>query len=124
VKKFTFKQLIQEHLLYHDNVKHDANLVILLSDKVVVAIACAERNINKSVYISSVHVNENYRGKKLCYEVMKRLIDIYPVGTRFVLGVVHDNVPAVKCYTKMGFIVTNTKVGRKHTIDTMELVKV
>lgn len=122
-KNFTLKQLIQEHLAYHDNVKYDANLVILLDDKTVVAMACAERNIDKSVYISSVHVNEKYRGKKLCYEVMKRLMDNYPVGTRFVLGVVNDNEPAVKCYTKLGFTVTHTKVGRKHTIDTMEFTK-
>lgn len=123
VKHFTFKQLLQEHYAYSDNIKHDANLIILLQDKTVVAMACAEKNINGSVYVSSVHVSEKYRGKKLCYVVMKSVIDNYPSKTRFVLGVVHDNIPAVKCYTKLGFVVTSSNKGRLHTIDTMELTK-
>jgi len=66
-----------------------------------------------SVYISMVHVAESYRGKGLCVQVVDNLIKSYKGINYFNLDVLADNIPAIKCYKKLGFRLTNHVEGEK-----------
>jgi len=120
ISNYKFSNILKEHLTYPDNVKYDANLFILLYSLIVIGIARVERNVNGTIYISSVHISHSYRGLGLCHKIMNSIISHYPTNTTFILTVVRDNEPAIKCYKKIGFRTINSKRGRK-IINTMEL---
>lgn len=66
-----------------------------------------------SVYISMVHVSESYRGKGLCNQVVDNLIKSYNGINYFNLDVLKNNVPAIKCYLRLGFKITNEQESEK-----------
>lgn len=87
--------------------------VIILIDKhshsnQVIAIArCNATKIINGLYvyyISAVHVREGYRGKHLCYRMLKLLIDSNAPAI-YELDVAIDNKPAITCYKNLGFTI-------------------
>lgn len=60
----------------------------------------------KSGYINAVHTNKKYRGKGYCQKNLKKLTDLAneKLGIeKFELEVEIDNIPAIKCYERVGF---------------------
>ena len=53
--------------------------------------------------IFNVCVSENHRGQKICNKMLKKLFDLNP-NVPFALNVLVNNVPAQKCYEKLGFM--------------------
>lgn len=56
-----------------------------------------------SYLLHNVSIDEAYRGQGLCTKFLKCVLKRYAGKTVF-LSVLIDNIPAVKCYTEMGFI--------------------
>ena len=60
-----------------------------------------------------VHVRESYRKQGLCVKVVDNLIKSYNGINYFNLVVLASNTPAIKCYEKLGFKLTNYVEGQK-----------
>ena len=61
-------------------------------------------NIDKKCYINLVYTNPAYRCKKICKRHIEHLIYIHKdTISTFELDVLVDNIPAIKCYTNIGF---------------------
>jgi RimJ/RimL family protein N-acetyltransferase len=84
-----------------------------VGDKVIAICRGVYKPYKNSVYISMVHVSESYRGKGLCNQVMNNLIKSYNGINYFNLDVLKNNVPAIKCYSRLGFKITNEKEDEK-----------
>jgi len=103
---------------YNKIVNNSKISYILDSEKVsgnkIIAICRGEyKPYKNSVYISMVHVAESYRGKGLCVQVVDNLIKSYKGINYFNLSVLADNIPAIKCYKRLGFKLTNHVEGDK-----------
>jgi len=58
-------------------------------------------------YISMVHTNLNYRGKKICQGNIKKLINLSKKNLKeFELYVLQNNISAIKCYERCKFVVS------------------
>jgi ribosomal protein S18 acetylase RimI-like enzyme len=112
IEHFKLENLIIENINYKDNVRMKGKLLLMLRNNILIGMLRAEKNINKTIFISSVHIKKEYRGKKLCNKLMKYIIDYYPENTIFTLTVVDTNIPAIKCYEKFGFKIISTKRGK------------
>lgn len=55
-----------------------------------------------SYLLTNVNIDEKYRGKGLCAPFLKCVLKMYS-GKTIYLTVLTDNIPAVKCYTSLGF---------------------
>jgi len=82
-------------------------------NKVIAICRGVYKPYKNSVYVSMVHVSESYRGKGLCNQVLNNLIKSYKGINYFNLSVLKNNIPAVKCYSKLGFKITNEKEEEK-----------
>jgi ribosomal protein S18 acetylase RimI-like enzyme len=82
-------------------------------NKVIAICRGVYKPYKNSVYISMVHVSESYRGKGLCMQVVDNLIKSYKGINYFNLDVLANNIPAVKCYLRLGFKLTNHVDGEK-----------
>ena len=61
------------------------------------------RGNNIGAYVlNSVSIIPEYRGKGLCTKFLECVLKKYSGKTIF-LGVLIDNIPALKCYEKLGF---------------------
>lgn len=61
---------------------------------------------NENGFINAVHTNKKYRGKGYCRKNLKKLTDLANKKlkiNKFTLEVEIDNIPAIKCYEKVGF---------------------
>jgi RimJ/RimL family protein N-acetyltransferase len=56
-----------------------------------------------SFYLMNVAVFESHRGKGLCYKFLKCVLDKYKDKTIYLSVLIH-NIPANKCYNKLGFV--------------------
>ena len=63
-----------------------------------------------SYYLQNVSIDEKYRGQGLCSKFLKCVLKRYS-GKTVYLDVLIDNIPAVKCYTSLGFV--EVERGRK-----------
>jgi len=82
-------------------------------EKVIAICRGVYKPYKNSVYVSMVHVSESYRGKGLCNQVMNNLIKSYKGINYFDLNVLKNNTPAIKCYSRLGFKITNEKEEEK-----------
>jgi len=99
--------LINEHnelsKRYHD---YKTYIIYLLYDNQVIAIGKVSCH-NKMAYISTIHIVEYMRGKKICNFLIKQII-IHTQNhnkniSKFMLYVANDNIAAIKCYKSNGF---------------------
>lgn len=58
----------------------------------------------KAAYFNLIYTNAKYRGKKICQNNIKHMIDITNTYIKkYELEVAIENIPAIKCYQKNGF---------------------
>ena len=89
-----------------DFIKEDEQLtgkiIIFTENNSIISIARTIK-LQDQYKISAVFVKESHRGLKLCQRMLKQLINSYDKHTKFALSVLVDNIPAIKCYEKLGF---------------------
>jgi ribosomal protein S18 acetylase RimI-like enzyme len=98
---------------YNKIINNSKISYIIDEGKVIAICRGVYKPYKNSVYISMVHVSESYRGKGLCNQVVNNLIKSYNGINYFNLSVLKNNIPAVKCYLKLGFKITNEKEEEK-----------
>jgi RimJ/RimL family protein N-acetyltransferase len=59
-------------------------------------------DLKGSYHLCNVSIDEAYRGKGLCTTFLRCVLKHYANKTVF-LSVLIDNIPALKCYEKLGF---------------------
>lgn len=85
-------------------------LLIDKSNKKLAGSAVGELETSAKIYISNVFVHEMYRGKKLCQNMIQKLIESYDnVELKFVLDVNKLKISAIKCYENVGFKILQEK---------------
>ena len=80
---------------------------IIENDKIIAFCRGVYKPYKNSVYINMVHVRESYRKQGLCVKVVDNLIKSYNGINYFNLIVLVSNTPAIRCYEKLGFKLTN-----------------
>jgi len=109
-----FSELKYSNSNEYNKIINNSKIAYIIDEGKVIAIC---RGVYKpyknSVYISMVHVSESYRGKGLCNQVMNNLIKSYKGINYFDLNVLKNNTPAIKCYSRLGFKITNEKEEEK-----------
>ena len=98
---------------YNKIINNSKISYIIDNGKVIAICRGVYKPYKNSVYISMVHVSESYRGKGLCNQVLGNLIKSYKGINYFDLEVEKNNVPAVKCYSKLGFKIEEEKEEEK-----------
>ena len=115
-ENFNIGYFITENL--QQNKKHPliSKLIILIENRnKIIGVARSELNNDNVNYISAVHISSTHRGKKLCSQMLQKLIDSYnneELPIKFSLSVEINNIVALKCYQSIGFVIVN-----KETID-------
>jgi ribosomal protein S18 acetylase RimI-like enzyme len=60
----------------------------------------------QSAYIHSVYISEKFRGKSLCNQMLSPIVsEMSTKKYKLYLSVKKDNIAAVKCYEKLGFVI-------------------
>jgi len=105
-----FSELKYSNSNEYNKIINNSKISYIIDEGKVIAIC---RGVYKpyknSVYISMVHVSESYRGKGLCNQVVNNLIKSYNGINYFDLEVDKNNIPALKCYLKLGFKIEDEK---------------
>lgn len=88
----------------------DAVYVVAKEDGVIVG-SCGVRNILSEGEITNVMVDKPYRGRAISYPMLMELIKQgEAIGVKdFFLEVRQSNEPAIKLYTKCGFLVEGVR---------------
>ena len=83
-------------------------IIILIEKTKVIGIArCNATKVRNNAYvyyISGVHIREEYRGKHLCYTMLRLLINSNEPAV-YELDVDITNMAAIRCYQKVGFVI-------------------
>ena len=114
----SFENLMIEHRnnpdfkinrLIHENKKsHPENVnyfIIFKNHKMVSCARLIYKTNSKSCYLNMIHTNKNYRNQGICKRTLKKLIQLTNNKfNKYELEVEENNIPAIKCYEKVGFI--------------------
>lgn len=104
---FNIINIIKENILTHPF--ETRYFIIYKSNKIISTSRIIYKPKSKLSYISMVFTNEKYRGKKICYSNIKKLIKLTQnMFNIYELEVRPDNLPAIKCYENIGFKFTKT----------------
>jgi RimJ/RimL family protein N-acetyltransferase len=79
---------------------------------------------NSHGYINFVYINPIYRGRKICQENIKLLIQLtrYRYNIKiYELDVKTNNISAIKCYENIGFRVIKNTINILHKVQKMKL---
>jgi len=98
---------------YNKIINNSKISYILENDRIIAFCRGVYKPYTNSVYINMVHVRESNRGQGLCVKVVNNLIKSYNGINYFNLDVLASNTPAIKCYEKLGFKLTNHVEGEK-----------
>jgi len=98
---------------YNKIINNSKISYILENDRIIAFCRGVYKPYKNSVYINMVHVRESNRGQGLCVKVVDNLIKSYNGINYFNLDVLASNTPAIKCYEKLGFKLTNHVEGEK-----------
>lgn len=100
---FKIDLLIDEEKKIHPE---KVNYFIIFKDNNLVS--CARliyKNNSKSCYLNMIHTNKNYRNKGICKRTLDKLIILTNNKfNKYILEVEENNIHAIKCYEKVGFI--------------------
>lgn len=70
----------------------------------VLVVRCTMKEYSDdSYYLMNVAVLESHRGRGLCHKFLNCVLNNYKNKTIY-LSVLIDNIPANKCYSKLGFV--------------------
>ena len=101
---FKIDKLIEEERKIHPE---KVNYFIIFKDNNLVScVRLIYKNNSKSCYLNMIHINKNYRNQGICKKTLMKLI--YLTNNKFdkyELEVEENNIPAIKCYEKVGFVV-------------------
>lgn len=82
------------------------NYFIIFKDNNLVS--CARliyKNNSKSCYLNMIHTNKNYRKQGICKRTLRKLIHLTNNKfNKYILEVEENNIHAIKCYEKVGFM--------------------
>ena len=110
--KFELLDFVIEESISKKDRKMKAMYMLIFSDDEIIGLSRIMYNKKKSEgIISTVHTNEKYRGKKICQVNIKKLVKLTNKKFKiknFFLSVDVNNMPAIKCYEKCGFIIYDT----------------
>ena len=127
-QKFNIGYFITENLSQNKKNPFMCKLIILIENRdKIIGIARTELNDNNVNHISAVHISSLHRGKKLCSTMLRHLINSYndeKLPIKFSLGVEENNIPALKCYESIGFVIIDKQIiDQNMTIYNMEFIK-
>jgi RimJ/RimL family protein N-acetyltransferase len=99
---FKIEKLIEEEKKFYPE---KVNYFIIFKDNHLVS--CARliyKNNSKSCYLNMIHTHKNYRNQGICKKTIKKLIVLTNNKfNKYELEVEENNIPAIKCYEKVGF---------------------
>mgnify|MGYP001211341605 FL=1 len=82
------------------------NYFIIFKDNNLVS--CARliyKNNSKSCYLNMIHTSKKYRNQGMCKKTLNKLIILTNNKfNKYELEVEENNIPAIKCYEKVGFV--------------------
>ena len=100
---FKIDKLIEEERKIHPE---KVNYFIIFKDNNLVS--CARliyKNNSKSCYLNMIHTNKNYRNQGICHKTLNKLIHLTNNKfNKYILEVEENNIYAIKCYEKVGFV--------------------
>ena len=117
---------IQDYLLnkvqtYYQIIWNPANLDLIT---IVRAKLSKKDNNTKECILSMVETNYQYRNLQFCQKnismLKKNCQSIKPIKpiNKFILYVIKDNIPAIKCYEKCGFKIIELIKNKKYLMET------
>lgn len=107
--KYNIGSIIQNNLDSKYKSPLIGKIVMLINDGHIIGCVISDLEKTGNIYIYNVYIKENFRGKKLSYVLLKKLINSYKNGNTFILDVSKDNTIAIKSYEGIGFKITQTK---------------
>ena len=119
---FEIFQLVKEYVYY----KPDSELVyfIIYKNDEIVSMLRFYYNIKKSFgYFNLVYTNPLFRGQGICQNMIRSIIELSKKYIKkYELQVVENNIPAIKCYEKVGFKYVRKVTLSQSTSNLMRLV--
>jgi ribosomal protein S18 acetylase RimI-like enzyme len=96
--RFTYTDILKES----EKDKRDVRIALLISGNTVIFIT---RILKKgtTAEINMVYTNPKFRGKGYCKNILKKIIQ-KTRAVNFFLDVKKNNIPAINCYEKIGFV--------------------
>lgn len=80
--------------------------IIFKNNDLVSCIRLIYKNNSKSCYFNMIHTNKNYRNQGICKKTLNKLILLTNNKfNKYELEVEENNIPAIKCYEKVGFVI-------------------
>jgi RimJ/RimL family protein N-acetyltransferase len=119
---FEIFQLVKEYVYY----RPDSELVyfIIYKKDEIVSMLRFYYNIKKSFgYFNLVYTNPLFRGQGICQNMMRSIVELSKKYIKkYELQVVENNIPAIKCYEKVGFKYVRKVTSSQSTSNLMRLV--
>lgn len=100
---FKIDRLIDEEKKIHPE---KVNYFIIFKDNNLVScVRLIYKNNSKSCYLNMIHTNKNYRKQGICKRTLRKLIHLTNNKfNKYILEVEENNIHAVRCYKKVGFM--------------------
>ena len=100
-KKFVITDLIREYI--NSEPKSLTKYSIIYKKNIIIS-TCRFFYTKIYCYFSLVYTHPDYRGQKICYNHIKKIINLYKDTIKiYYLYVDKDNIPAIKCYENLNF---------------------
>ena len=79
--------------------------IIFKDNNLVSCVRLIYKNNSKSCYLNMIHTNKNYRNQGICKRTLRKLIHLTNNKfNKYELEVEENNIHAIKCYEKVGFM--------------------
>ena len=99
--KFIITDLINEYI--NSDPKTLTKYSIIYKKNIIIS-TCRIAYKKNEVIFSLVYTHPDYRGQKICYNHIKKIINLYKdTIKKYYLNVKKDNIPAIKCYENLNF---------------------
>jgi RimJ/RimL family protein N-acetyltransferase len=80
--------------------------IIFKDSNLVSCVRLIYKNNSKSCYLNMIHTNKYYRNQGICKKTLNKLIILTNKKfNKYELEVEENNIPAIKCYEKVGFVI-------------------
>jgi RimJ/RimL family protein N-acetyltransferase len=104
-KEFELIDLVKEYI-YSEKINDDVYLFIIYNDDDIISTCRFYYNeAKRNGYFNLIYTNSEYRGQKICQHNIKFIIDLTnKYISTYELEVESTNIPALRCYEKIGFV--------------------
>ena len=96
--RFSYTDIVKES----EKDSRDVRIALLISGNTVIFVTRVLKK-GTTVEINMVYTNPKFRGKGYCKNTLKKIIQ-KTRAVNFFLDVKKNNIPAISCYEKIGFI--------------------